>query len=220
MTPEMFDIYDEDANRIGTASREEVHTAGYWHQTFHCWLVRPEGNRRMVLFQLRSPSKDTFPDRFDITAAGHLTAGETIQEASRELQEELGLRVPFDRLSLLFTVRTDERGTVRGRTFIDREISHVFGYESDWPLDAYTLQEEEVSGLYEAELRELADLFEGTIDSLEVRGVLAPSTSADGNDGLSQAGSDAESVRTVAKQDFVPHPDDYYLRVFELLGKI
>ncbi|WP_405080569.1 NUDIX domain-containing protein [Paenibacillus chitinolyticus] len=220
MTPEMFDIYDEDANRIGTASREEVHTAGYWHQTFHCWLVRPEGERRMVLFQLRSSSKDTFPDKFDITAAGHLTAGETIQGASRELQEELGLCVPFDRLSLLFTVRTDERGTVRGRTFIDREISHVFGYASDWPLDAYTLQEEEVSGLYEAELHELAALFEGTADSLEVRGVLAQHKDGVGIGGLSQADSGAVSVRTVAKEDFVPHPDDYYLRVLELLAKI
>ncbi|MFS0836593.1 NUDIX hydrolase [Paenibacillus sp. 1P03SA] len=220
MTPEMFDIYDEDANRIGTASREEVHTAGYWHQTFHCWLVRPEGEGRMVLFQLRSSSKDTFPDKFDITAAGHLTAGETIQGASRELQEELGLRVPFDRLSLLFTVRTDERGTVRGKTFIDREISHVFGYASDWPLEAYTLQEEEVSGLYEAELHRLAALFEGTVDSLEVRGVLAQPANGGGDGGLSQAGSDAVSVRTVTKEDFVPHPDDYYLRVFELLAKI
>ncbi|SEG55769.1 NUDIX domain-containing protein [Paenibacillus sp. UNC499MF] len=220
MTPEMFDIYDEDANRIGTASREEVHTAGYWHQTFHCWLVRPEGEGRMVLFQLRSSSKDTFPDKFDITAAGHLTSGETIQGASRELQEELGLSVPFDRLSLLFTVRTDERGTVRGRTFIDREISHVFGYASDWPLEAYTLQEEEVSGLYEAELHRLAALFEGTADSLEVRGVLAQSANGEGDGGLSQADSGAASVRTVTKEDFVPHPDDYYLRVFELLAKI
>ncbi|EGL16896.1 MULTISPECIES: NUDIX domain-containing protein [unclassified Paenibacillus] len=220
MTPEMFDIYDEDANRIGTASREEVHTAGYWHQTFHCWLVRPEGNRRMVLFQLRSSSKDTFPDRFDITAAGHLTSGETIQGASRELQEELGLCVPFERLSLLFTVRTDERGTVRGRTFIDREISHVFGYASDWPLDAYTLQEEEVSGLYEAELHELAALFEGTIDFLEVRGVLAQHENGRTDSSSSRSALTPESVRTVAKKDFVPHPDDYYLRVFELLGKI
>ena len=36
MSPyEMFDVLDENKNKIGTASRQQVHTEGLWHQTFH-----------------------------------------------------------------------------------------------------------------------------------------------------------------------------------------
>ena len=37
---EVLDIFDAKMNQIGTASRDEVHQKGYWHQTFHCWIVR------------------------------------------------------------------------------------------------------------------------------------------------------------------------------------
>ena len=50
---EILDIYDAKMNHIGTASREEAHKFGYWHQTFHCWIVRREKGKNYVLFQIR-----------------------------------------------------------------------------------------------------------------------------------------------------------------------
>ncbi len=88
---ERFDIYDEAEQHIGTASRSEVHAKGYWHRSFHCWLARRENSRQLVMFQLRHAHKDTFPSCFDITAAGHLEAGETMRDAAREIEEELGI---------------------------------------------------------------------------------------------------------------------------------
>ena len=62
MTPERFDIYDDHRQWIGTAPRNEVHAKGYWHRSFHCWIVRDEESKRMVLFQRRRDIKDTFRD--------------------------------------------------------------------------------------------------------------------------------------------------------------
>lgn len=110
MTPERFDIYDNQQKWIGTAPRNEVHAKGYWHRSFHCWIVRDEGDQRMILFQRRRDIKDTFPGYYDITATGHLTAGEQAQDASRELEEELGVHTSFEALTYLFTAERQPPG--------------------------------------------------------------------------------------------------------------
>ncbi|CAM4408405.1 NUDIX hydrolase [Paenibacillus tarimensis] len=59
MNKERFDIYDEQLNWIGQASRDEVHRQGYWHKTFHCWLVKHREGKLHVVFQKRQAGKDT-----------------------------------------------------------------------------------------------------------------------------------------------------------------
>lgn len=169
---ELFDIYDEDGSRLGTAERKEVHERGYWHHTFHCWIARrtADGGTN-VLFQRRASGKDTNPGCFDITAAGHLEAGETPADAVRELKEELGLDVPFGELIPFGTVRETACGEIDGLPYRDNEISHVFGLFTDKALDEFRLQEEEVAGLFEADAHELVALMEGRIERLAVRGV-------------------------------------------------
>ena len=68
--------------------REEIHRLGYWHETFHCWFVKKVHNEWMIYFQLRSKEKADYPLLLDITAAGHLLAGETINDGIREIDEE------------------------------------------------------------------------------------------------------------------------------------
>ncbi|WNQ12825.1 NUDIX domain-containing protein [Paenibacillus aurantius] len=48
-----------------------------------------------LLLQRRHPGKDTYPGLFDITAAGHLEAGENVSDGIRELKEELGTDLFF-----------------------------------------------------------------------------------------------------------------------------
>ncbi|MBW5445452.1 NUDIX domain-containing protein [Cohnella sp. CFH 77786] len=171
-TTERFDIYDEAGHPIGTETREEVHTVGHWHRTFHCWLVRRDREgRARILFQRRSERKDTNPGCYDITAAGHLTVGETPADAVRELEEELGLSVRFEELVPYGVVREEGSGEAGGRTYIDREISDVFGYVTDWPPGRFRLQEEEVAGLYEADADRLIAMMEGDEESVEAEGV-------------------------------------------------
>ncbi|WP_340400335.1 NUDIX domain-containing protein [Paenibacillus sp. FSL H8-0079] len=224
MTPERFDIYDNMQNWIGTALRSEVHAKGYWHRSFHCWIVRDEGEQRQVLFQRRRDIKDTFPGCYDITAAGHLTAGEQLQDASRELEEELGVHVSFDALTYLLTATQQLQGEVRGVPFVDREFSSVYGLCLNQPLESYVLQPSEVDSLYEVPLADLLALFRSEIDVIYATGVqthplTSPPHSIGHKDPLSDhaAHEPERIVREIRATDFVPHGTAYYTDVLEAL---
>jgi isopentenyldiphosphate isomerase len=209
MKAELFDIFDEAMNPIGQATRAEAHTNGYWHQTFHCWLTRREGEKRFVRFQLRQTNKDTNPSCYDITAAGHLAAGETVAQAVRELEEELGVAVPFEQLVPLLRWREEDEGEANGVPYIDREFSHVFGLVWDEPMAAMRLQADEVAGLYEAELSDMIALFEGQLETVEASGI----TVQESGGGIMNAASHA----TVRASQFVPRDPSYYIQVLRAL---
>lgn len=209
MAEELFDIFDEQLRPLGTATRAEAHAKGYWHRTFHCWLTRREENRRFVRFQLRQSGKDTYPDYYDITAAGHLSAGETVREAVRELEEELGVQAEFEQLIPLGQIREDCSGVVKGIPFIDREVSDVFGLVCTIPLTELILQPEEVAGVYEADLDELILMFEGSITELQVEGVEL----------VEGVGRLKPSQRVVQASQFVPREPAYYVSVLQALHR-
>ncbi|WP_211747250.1 NUDIX domain-containing protein [Paenibacillus sp. Marseille-Q4541] len=209
-TEEQFDIYNPEGEWIGTAPRSEVHASGYWHKSFHCWLVRDTNDDRMVLFQKRVSSKDTFPSCFDITAAGHLSAGETLEDASRELEEELGLVVSYSQLTPLLEVKEELHGEVHGVPFLDREISNVFGLNSSLPLHEYRLQHSEVQGLYEAPLSEMLDLFQGKVKEVQTIGIQS----------LGEGKASELFAETIKAEQFVSRPFSYYVSIFEKLKEL
>lgn len=208
---ERFDIYDELDRPIGTATRSEAHARGLWHHTFHCWLARRgEDGRARVLFQRRSRDKDTNPDRFDITAAGHLSAGETARDAVRELEEELGLRVSLEDLAPLGTFREEDEGFAQGVRYIDREVSEVYGYVTDRGPETFRLQREELAGLYEADAKTLLALMRGEAETV----------SADGAELDTDGALVPVSGIPVRLDDFVARDTAYYIRVIEALMRL
>lgn len=86
-----FDMYKDRPPSAGTTkARKQVHRDGDWHRSVHVWVV--DLKRQEVVLQQRSPNKDTFPNRWDISAAGHIENGADSREtAARELAEELGM---------------------------------------------------------------------------------------------------------------------------------
>ncbi len=83
-----IDIYDESMNYLGKLEKDIAHKKGFWHKSVHLWIT----DGKNVLLQLRSPEKKYFPNKWDISVAGHVDAGETpLQALQREYQEELGL---------------------------------------------------------------------------------------------------------------------------------
>src|ERR1035437_3521295 len=164
---EYLDIFDDNMKHIGTALRGDVHAKGLWHQTFHCWIVRRDGSKRFVLFQRRGPDKKLYPNALDITAAGHLLAGESPIDGIRELTEELG--IPASASDLVpMGVRTDVAiiGSVT-----NREFCHTYMLESNLEPRDYSLQQAELSGLVEMDLGLGLELFSGACAAVPVSGI-------------------------------------------------
>lgn len=204
---ERLDIFDESMNHMGTAIRAQAHAKGLWHQTFQCWIWDDAEGEGALLFQERHPEKETFPGLLDISCAGHLLAGERVEEGIRELEEELGLSVPFEKLISCGIFPKEERISEK---LIDREFCHVFFYPCDQPLTDYRLQEEEVTGLYRVRLADVRLLAAEPGFKATVQGV-APD--------LRQHGRMHSVERTVRREDFVPHPESYYKMLMQTIEK-
>lgn len=193
---EMFDIYDEDLNHIGLKPRAEVHRDGDWHQVFQCWVIgRDENGQAFVVLQKRGPNQDTFPHKLDISAAGHLQAGETVEDGARELEEELGLVVPFEDL-----VSLGRRVSVKKyKELVDCQVAHVFLHECNQTLADYTYQKSEIAGLVKLPIEDGLKLLSGEIDVMTVKAV-----------GLGQ------DTIEITQDDFIQTIDAYALKVFVL----
>lgn len=197
---ELLDIFDADMNLLGSAARAQVHREGLWHQTFHCWIVRRDPTGCYLVFQRRGPDKDLFPNLLDVSAAGHLEAGETPVDGVREIAEELGLSVAFEQL-LALGVRRSE-GQFGG--MIDREFCHTFLLALDTPLGDYQPKLDEVDALVQMEVGVAAQLLLG-------QAATAPAT------GLAwdTAGIARDLVLDVVVDAIAPRPPDYYPTLLE-----
>lgn len=86
---EMFDVCDKQDRVIGTAPRSRVHAEGLLHRAVHVFVFNSRGE---LLLQRRSATKDESPLKLTSSCSGHLSAGESYEEAAiREMQEEIGL---------------------------------------------------------------------------------------------------------------------------------
>lgn len=158
---EFLDYYDEDGNFQGTASREEVHKEGLWHNTVHCWLYTKDSN---VMFQIR---KDT--NTFYTTASGHVSAGETIKEAfKREIKEEIGLDLDTDNATLVDIVTWKMDKVKKDGTLMkDRAKANVYInlYEGDYT--DFNFDKEEVLGIASVNAQEALKLFNDELTEIE-----------------------------------------------------
>lgn len=150
---ELLDVLDEDGSPTGeTKPRSEVHRDGDWHRVFQLWVIREDGT---LILQRRSQSKDLEPNKVDVTVGGHLAAGESSFDATREAEEELGLEVGPERLAFLGSWRSERH--YEGA--LDREFQEVFAILNDWPLESYSLDCREVYLLYEIPLGRALELY-------------------------------------------------------------
>ncbi|MBC1936984.1 NUDIX domain-containing protein [Listeria grandensis] len=153
---EKLKIFNLEHQQIGTASRDDVHHKGLWHETFHCWFVSEDLTR--IFIQYRSEKKRDF--------AGHLTEDETVLDGIREVKEELGVEVAANELISLGVIDT----SYVSPGFVDREFCHVFLYKFAGNLADFRLQEEEVGGMVTADLQAFRTFFKGESDGLRVEG--------------------------------------------------
>lgn len=127
----------------------------------HVWLWRRRQETLEILLQQRADTVGTWPGYFDISAAGHINAGESpVEAALREGTEEIGVRMEADKLELLFCSRkrTASPGYV--------EINWIYAYEMTG--DAFELSDGEVAQLEWIQLDELRKKISNPADAMLV----------------------------------------------------
>ena len=96
---EQFQVVDDKDVAVGAAPRSQVHANNLLHRAVHILIFNPKGE---VFLQFRSRWKDRHPRKWDSSAAGHVSAGETYDEtAGREVQEELGIQATLEKIAKL-----------------------------------------------------------------------------------------------------------------------
>ena len=154
---ELLDILDESGRPTGeVVPKSEAHRLGLWHRCFHCWICGSDPGGPYLLLQRRAATKDTWPNYLDVTAAGHLAAGEETLDGLREVEEELGLRVEPERLVPLGTRRVEQE--IPGGC--DRELHEVFLVFDATPPGDLRLQKEEVEAVFRLDLDDVQALYE------------------------------------------------------------
>jgi len=125
---EYVDLLDPLGRPMGrTKPKSAVHRDGDWHGAAHVWILNTEG---LILIQRRSPTKENWPNLWDVSVAGHVSAGEEpVEAAIREAKEELGVTLVPGECRYLFTVA--EQVALNNGNYFDNEYHHVFLVEKD-----------------------------------------------------------------------------------------
>ena len=103
---EYFTLYDQDRIPLGKQIlRGEKIPEGEYHIAIHVCVFNSENK---MLIQQRQPFKEGWSNMWDVSAGGSAIAGENSREAAqRELEEEIGLKIPFEKMRPILTVHFD-----------------------------------------------------------------------------------------------------------------
>lgn len=139
---ENFDVLNEMGeftNEI--ASREECHKKGLYHKAVVVFIIN---SKNEVLIQQRSNNKKLWPNKWDITAGGHVDAGEFgFQAVIREAKEEIGIDInENDLLFIGSTISHNEEGDI-----INNHFNEFYIVQKDININDINLQIEEVQDI-------------------------------------------------------------------------
>nr|XP_023905310.1 nudix hydrolase 3-like isoform X2 [Quercus suber] len=147
MAEEHLDVLTKSGYKTGISKpRGEVHRDGDYHRAVHMWIFAE--NTQQLLLQRRADCKVSWPGLWDVSSAGHISAGDSsLVTARRELQEELGIVLPKDAFERIFIFL--QECVINDGKYINNEFNDVYLVTTldPIPLEAFTLQESEVSAV-------------------------------------------------------------------------
>jgi isopentenyl-diphosphate Delta-isomerase len=158
LADELIDIVDENNKPLGiTKMKSEAHKKGLWHRAAHVWIYN---SKNEILLQLRAKDKEFDADRWDLSAAGHVAAGEDpLSTALREMKEELGLAARAEDLEFM-KIRVC-RKVYSGLTNNEFQYVYSMGFEGD--ISGLKIQEEEVQAIQFIPLKQVQMEIETTV---------------------------------------------------------
>lgn len=171
MKDELIKIFDDNYKFVGNMTSAEVHEKGLWHEVFHCWLVDTETNK--ILYQLRSKKKKIYPNKLDVSIAGHCEFQESIIESIiREAKEELGLILKeYDFVKIGIRKDSSQNSGV-----INREFQHIFFLKLRLNDQNIIIQESEVKDIFLINPNDVIDIYENKTNSLTLHSLIDASS--------------------------------------------
>ena len=108
-------------------------------------------SKNEILIQQRSNNKKLWPDKWDITAGGHVDAGKFGYEAViRETKEEIGIDISDDCITKVLEVKPNEKKP---------KFTDIYFVIKEVDIDDIKLQLEEVSEVKYVSLDELVEIY-------------------------------------------------------------
>lgn len=158
---EVLNEYGEFTGKIVT--REECHEKGLWHRSVYAFIFNEKGE---VLLQKRSSNKKLWPNLWDITAGGHVLAGEFgMQALIREVKEELGLDIKEDEIKYLVgSTSSNIKGKIKNNHF-----NECYIITKNIDISQLKLQEEEVSDVKWFTKQEILERIENNFEELTAK---------------------------------------------------
>ena len=150
---EYIDILNDAGEISGkTCLKSEAHKNGLFHASTHIWIIDFEKN---ILIQKRASNKDVFPNLWDVSVAGHISAGElpTIS-AIREIKEEVGIKLQENELHY---IGTSKKKVIHKNNLIDNELHHIYICCKKFKIESLKIQVEEISEIKTIKLEHLID---------------------------------------------------------------
>lgn len=201
---EYLDVFCENYKPIEPYKmlKNEVHQRGLWHHSFHCFILDKDDNS--LFFQLNRKKNNNFQPILTPSSAGHVQAGEQIENGIREVKEELGITVKIDDLTYLGM----QKRIVSYENYHDKEFIHVYFLNDSIKASSLKLDKREIKGFYAINIKDGLSLFLGEKSSIKIQG---------------EELKEDEYIKSeiiVTLPDFVEQPKNYYENIFKYANKV
>lgn len=155
---ELIDIITKEGKPTSkTALKSVIHTEGYYHNTAHIWFYTKAGD---ILLAQRAANKTIYPLLWDVSVAGHVDAGETIEQAAiRETYEELGFKLDKGEL---YKIGVFECFQSYDNGITDNEFHNTYIAELSVKIESLNFDTKEVAAIKLISISEFKNLLENS----------------------------------------------------------